>query len=77
MLVAAAVVTSVIVLAVSLQRVSAEMALLRQAMRRARAAGAANDELQHHIGALAAQLHRHEDAAMIRRIRSRRGHGAR
>ena len=77
MLVAAAPVISVVVLAVSLKRVSTEMGLLRHSMRRARAAGAANDDLQHHIGALAARLHSLEDDPMIRRIRSRRGYDAR
>lgn len=77
MLVAAAVVASVVVLAVSLQRVSAEVGLLRRSMRRAGAAGAANDELQHQIGALAARLHRFEGAATIRRIRPRRRYGPR
>ena len=77
LLVAAAVVASVVVLAVSLQRVSTEVSLLRRSMRRARAAAAANDELQHQFGVLAARLHRFEGAATIRRIRSRRGYGSR
>ena len=77
MLVAGAVIVSVLVLAVSLQRVSAETGLLRQAMRRALAAGVANDELHHEIGAVVARLHRLEGAATIHRFRSRRGYEAR
>ena len=77
MLVAAAVVGSVVVLAVSLQRVATEMALLRHSMRRARAAGVANDELAHLSGALSARTQRLESAAALRRLRSRRGYAAR
>ncbi len=77
MLVAAAVIVSVVVLAVSLQRVSKEMGLLRHSMRRARAAGVANDDLEHLTGTLAARMHRLEGAATIRRPRSRRGYEAR
>lgn len=77
MLVAAAVIVSVVVLTMSLQRVSSEMALLRHSMRRARAAGVANDDLAHLTGALAARMHQLESAVTIRRLRSRRGYDAR
>lgn len=77
MLVAATAVGSVVVLAVSLRRVCAETDLLRQSLRRARAAGVANDDLAHLIGALAARLNRHTAAGTMRRIGSRRGQGAR
>ena len=77
MLVAAAVVVSLVVLAISLQQVAKEMGLLRHSMRRARAAGVANDDLAHLTGELAARVHRLEGAATIRRILSRRGYEAR
>ena len=77
MLVAAAVIVSVVVLTVSLQRVSTEMTLLRHSMRRARAAGVANDDLAHLTGALAARMRQLESAVTIRRLRSRRGYDAR
>lgn len=77
MLVAAAVIVSVVVLAASLQRVSKEMELLRHSMRRARAAGVANDDLERLTGTLVERMHRLEGAATIRRLRSRRGYEAR
>ena len=74
MLVAAAPTASAVVLAVSLRRICAEVDLLRRSMRRARAAGAAADELQRLIGDSAAKLRRLEDAP---RIRPRRGQAPR
>lgn len=71
-LVATAVVVSLVVLAVSLQQVSKEMDLLRFSMRKARAAAVANDELRHltvELGARATELNQ---AERIHQLRSRR-----
>ena len=70
-LVATAVVVSLVVLAISLQRVSREMGLLRYSMRRARSAAVANDDLQHlatELGMRASELERVE---RIRQLRPR------
>lgn len=77
LLVAAAVVVSLVVLAIALQKVSKEMGLLRYSMRRARAAAVANDDLQHltvELGARASEL---DQVARIHRLRSRRQSDAR
>ena len=71
-LVATAVVVSLVVLAISLQQVSKEAILLRYAMRRARAAAVASDDLQHLTDELGARANQLNQIARIRRLRPRR-----
>ncbi len=71
-LVATAVVVSLVVLAISLQKVSKEMCLLRFSMRRARAAAVANDDLQHLTVELSTRAAELDQVARIHRLRSPR-----
>ena len=71
-LVATAVVVSLVVLAVSLQLVSKEMARLRHSMRRARAAAVAQDDLRHLTVELSTRASELDQVARIRRLRPRR-----
>lgn len=71
-LVAAASVLAVLVLAALLQRVCNEVALLRLSLRRARAAGVANDELAHQLAGLEQRLPTPQRTDAFRRMRARR-----
>ncbi len=71
-LVTTAVVVSLPALAVSLRLVSQEIERLRHSMRRTRAAAVAHNDLQHLTRELSARASELDQAARIRRLRSRR-----
>ena len=71
-LVATAVVASLLVLAVSLKLVSAEIDRLRHSLRRTRAAAVAHDDLTQLTRQLGARASELDQAARIRQLRSLR-----